>query len=130
MLLVITRIGQSRIHGLGLFAAQFIPKGTTVWKMVPWFDLTLSNEQIEKLSGPARDQFIHCGHLDMFTGAYVLCADEARYLNHSEDPNIRCDLDSDDEDLDVAVRDIAEGEEITINYKEYDANWPLKLGAI
>jgi hypothetical protein len=55
-------------------------------------------------------------------------ADEARYLNHSEDPNIRCNGTSDEDDLDMAIRDIAEGEEITINYKEYDANWPIKLG--
>jgi SET domain-containing protein len=128
MLLVKTRIGQSRIHGLGLFAAQDIPKGTPVWKMVPWFDLVLSPDQIAKLSDPAKEQFIHCGHLDMFTGTYVLCADEARYLNHSDDPNIRCNDGSTEEDQDIAVRDIQEGEEITINYKEYDANWPLKLG--
>jgi SET domain-containing protein len=128
MLLVKTRIGFSQINGLGLFAAEFIPKGTPVWKMVRWFDLILTKEQMDKLSDPAREQFLRCGHLDMYTGEYVLCADEARYLNHSETPNIRCSDSSDgNEDLDVAIRDIEEGEEITINYKEYDANWPLKL---
>jgi len=126
MLLVKTRIGPSRINGLGLFAAQFIPQGTHVWKMVRWFDLVLTKEQIDRLSNPAREQFIRCGHLDLYTGEYILCADEARYLNHSENPNIRYNADS-DQDIDVAVRDIQEGEEITINYKEYDANWPMKL---
>ena len=28
------------------------------------------------------------------------------------------------------VRDILKGEELTINYKEYDADWPRKLGSV
>lgn len=32
MLLVKTKIGPSKISGIGLFADQFIKKGTTIWK--------------------------------------------------------------------------------------------------
>ncbi|HXV37719.1 MAG TPA: SET domain-containing protein [Myxococcota bacterium] len=131
MLLVKTRIGPSQIDGIGLFADEFIPKGTPVWKLVRDFDIILTPEQIASLSDAAREQFIHYGHLDIFTGEHVLCADNARFLNHSDDPNVCCYLlpTPNDEDLDVAVRDIEKGEELTINYKEYDGNWPLKLGA-
>lgn len=132
MLLVKTKIGPSKIEGLGLFADQFIPKGTPVWKLMRDFDIILTREQMAPLSDVALEQFVHYGHLDMFTGEHVLCADNARFLNHSENPNICCYLlpTPNDEDLDVALRDIEEGEEMTINYKEYDANWPIKLGSV
>ena len=132
MLLVKTKIGPSDIAGLGLFADQFIPKGLAVWKLMPGFDIVLTIEQIASLSEVAREQFVHYGHVDMFTGQHVLCADNARFLNHSDDPNICCCMSPtpDDEDIDVAVRDIRKGEELTINYKEYDADWPRKLGSV
>ena len=37
MLLVKTRLGKSRIHGLGVFAAQPIRKGQPVWRFVEGF---------------------------------------------------------------------------------------------
>ena len=44
--------------------------------------------------------------------AYILSADGAQYMNHSDDPNVGDD---------VALSDIAEGEELTENYyHEYD----------
>ncbi len=57
MLLVKTKIGQSKIHGIGIFAEQFIPKGTVIWKFMSGFDLKVSKEQLEKLSYPARSNF-------------------------------------------------------------------------
>ena len=38
MLLVKAWVGVSNIHGFGLIAHEFIPKGTVVWKLVPGFD--------------------------------------------------------------------------------------------
>ena len=35
MLLVDARAGISKIHGIGLFAYEFIPKGTHVWMFNP-----------------------------------------------------------------------------------------------
>jgi len=131
VLLVKTKIGPSQINGIGLFADQFIPKGARVWMLMRGFDIVLTPEQIDSLSDVAREQFVHYGHLDIFTGEHVLCADNARFLNHSETPNVGCYLlpTPNDEDYDVAIRDIESGEEMTINYKEYDGNWLLKLGS-
>lgn len=111
-------------------AAQFIPKATPVWTLVRWFDLILTKEQVESLPAPARERFHNYDYRDMDTGHYILCADEARFLNHSETPNIGWIASSEypEEGVDVALRDIQEGEEITINYKNYDADWPSKLG--
>ena len=54
MLLVKTRLAPSTIHGIGLFADEFIPKGTEVWKFVPGFDLALSVDEVESLPEMAK----------------------------------------------------------------------------
>jgi len=58
MLLVKTKLGPSKIHGIGLFVDEFIPKGTIVWKFVPGFDLKFTKEEVEKFPGLAKD-FVH-----------------------------------------------------------------------
>ena len=45
MLLVKTKIGPSKIAGIGLFADEFIAKGTPVWKFEPGFDLEIPRER-------------------------------------------------------------------------------------
>ena len=129
MLLVKTKVGRSSIAGFGLMAGQLIPKGTPVWTLVRWFDLILTKEQLESLWEAAQERFHNYDYVDMDTGEYILCADEARFLNHSETPNIGWVSSEEypEEGVDVALRDIQEGEEITINYKNYDADWPSKL---
>ena len=34
-----TIIKESDIHGIGLFADEFIPKGTKIWEFTPNFDI-------------------------------------------------------------------------------------------
>ena len=41
MLLVRTYLDRSAIHGIGLFAAERIPKGTVLWRLEPSIDLLL-----------------------------------------------------------------------------------------
>ena len=48
MLLIKTKIQESRIHGIGLFADEFIPKGTEIWKFTPGFDMKFTREEILK----------------------------------------------------------------------------------
>ena len=50
MLFVKTRVLPSRIHGLGLFADEDIPKDTILWKFTSEFDLKFTKEQIRKFS--------------------------------------------------------------------------------
>lgn len=55
------------------------------------------------------------------TGLYVLCADDARYMNHSDDPAARGDYGADPVfGVDIAVRDIEPGEELTCDYTAFD----------
>ena len=46
---------------------------------------------------------------------YIVCGDNARFMNHSDTPN--CD---DVDDLTIALVDIAEGDEITCDYARFD----------
>ena len=49
MLVVKTKIKNSPIHGIGLFAEEFIPKGTLVWKLNKKFDLIYTKKQFNSL---------------------------------------------------------------------------------
>jgi len=45
------------------------------------------------------------------------------FFNHSDNPNTHCVEDPDDEETaDIASRDIQVGEELTVNYREFDAD--------
>ena len=104
------------MHGLGLFADQFIPKGTSVWALHKSFDLELTQQEIDSLPEPARIQVERYGYL-LPSGKQILCGDDARFMNHDDNANLCCPLDN---DVSYAVRDILPGEEITCNYAEFD----------
>lgn len=127
MLLVKTKIGPSKIHGIGLFAAQFIPKGTATWGFKSGFDLEVTGEGLRSLSESSRDQFLNYCYKNYTNGKYVLCFDDARFMNHSDNPNIADSNPTDDYAQDIATRDIFEGEELTYNYKKEDADYKRKL---
>lgn len=115
MLCVKTRLGQSRIEGVGLFASEAIPKGTVVWKYDPRFDLSLDMRDIPPSDNITREWLMRYGYQPDETPVYVVCGDNARFMNHSDEPN--CD---DVNDETIALRDIAEGEEITCDYARFD----------
>ena len=115
MLQVKTKIGPSDIQGIGLFADQFIPMGTVVWKFMPGFDLLYTKEQIELLSEAVRDQFYNYSFFDPNHEAYMLCADDGRFFNHSEQPN----CDDSGANITIALTDINPGEELTVDYKVF-----------
>ncbi len=118
MLLVKTRIDRSNFHGIGLFAAEFIPKGTMTWQYKPEFDLSYSKEIVQKMPVYARKRFLDYSYFDFDQKKYILCFDDQRFINHSSNPNIKSTPNSD-----VAIRDIKKGEELTCNYEEYEKNW-------
>ncbi len=123
MLLIKTKIGTSDFHGTGLFAGQFIPKGTPIWRFTEGFDLKYSKAELNQLSEPARHQFLHyCYSYTDETGHYyVVCADDYRFLNHSVKPNvINTEVVGEEEGVDVALKDIQAGEELVCDCREFD----------
>lgn len=129
MLMVKTRLGPSPIAGIGLFAGEDIPAGTVTWRFVPGFDQLFSEQQVASLPEPARSELLNYTYKHPETGRYVYCLDNARFMNHADDPNTRgVHEEGTIEGYDVATRDIAMGEELTCDYFTFDGNVTAKLG--
>ncbi|RJQ35020.1 SET domain-containing protein-lysine N-methyltransferase [Candidatus Parcubacteria bacterium] len=128
MLLVPTKIGRSGIHGIGLFAAAPISEGTRIWEVTPGFDLRIPRTEIEKLPKPARIQMLTYSFEEIGTGFCVICIDDDRFTNHSDNPNTREIHVPGEQAYSIAIHDIPEGDEITCDYRTFDADWRRKLG--
>lgn len=126
MLLVKTVLKYSPIHGLGCFADQDIPKGTTVWRFDQDIDLIFKETELEKFPESFREflKIYAYSPMDEEEKKYILCIDHARHMNHSDDPNL---LET-PEGLNVASKNIKAGEELTCDYREFDKDFRNKLG--
>ena len=121
MLLVKTKIAPSAIHGMGLFAEEFIPKEAVIWKFVAGFDKTFTREQIESFPPAVHVFLTKYAYFSKKTGRYRLDSDNGRYFNHSKTPNTSTkSLPKESEDIIYANRDIQPGEEITVNYADQE----------
>src|SRR5262245_92788 len=122
MLMVKTRLGPSKIAGIGLFADQDIPQGAVTWRFMPAYDRLLTQAEIDDLPEPARSNILDHAYLDATSGLFVLCADNARFMNHAEEPNTAGVHEPGTiEGYDEATRNIAAGEELTCDYRSFDA---------
>ncbi len=128
MLLAAVELKPSAIHGLGLFAAVAMPSGTPVWSFVPGFDLELTEEFVAALPVMARDHVHWYGWWNSGRQRWILDADHARFMNHSDTPNTGVPSGA-DSSVTVALRDISPGEELTCNYHAFDGKSRSKLGS-
>jgi uncharacterized protein len=114
MLLVKTYLDKSKVHGLGVFAGQFIRKGTKIWRFVYGFDRFYTRKRLAKLPKPARDYINLHGY--QWKNEILLSMDYDTFMNHSENPN------TDFHNGYVMARDnIRKGEEITNDYRAFEA---------
>lgn len=96
-------IRDSKVSGKGLFAVELIEKGETV---VSWHPQILSKEEAANLPADEQKHYLYPD------GDKLLWMQPPeRYINHSCNANTVVKDRSD-----VAVRDIASGEEITSDY--------------
>ena len=119
MLLVRTRIAASSIHGVGCFASESIASGTMVWQFHPRIDLVFTRDEI--LATPPAFQIfmVQYASKDVAQDRYVYCADNARFLNHAGSPNLVHNAVTSATAM-FARRDIAAGEELTLDYRFVD----------
>jgi uncharacterized protein len=115
MLRVRTYVASSLIEGIGLFAAEPIPRGTLIWKFDQKLDTKLDLRDVSDGETLVKEWILRYGYQPTEEPVYILCGDNARFMNHAPEPN--CD---DVGDLTIARVDIAEGEEITCNYGAFD----------
>lgn len=107
------------MHGTGLFAAEFIPEGTIIWRFDPVVDIRLTINQIERLAPACREQIERYTYREKSSGLYVLCGDDARFFNHSSDPNC-IDFEDDSGGITIARCAIESGAEMTCDYALFD----------
>ncbi len=113
MLTIKTSLKEFKGKGIGLIANEFVKKGGVVWVYNSMIDILFDKKSIPK---EALD-FYNTYAVEYGKDKLALNTDNARFINHSENPNIKS-LGSFKEN--VAVRDIHPGEEITIDYKKID----------
>ncbi len=106
-------LAPSEIEGLGVFAAVPVRKGQEIWRYNPDFDLSYPITRISEAPEHIREFMERYTYVNPFDPTMVILdADEARFMNHSNDPNV--DFASDV--CGRAARDIAVGEELTCDY--------------
>lgn len=122
MLTVRATLAPSSIHGIGLFADTFIARGTTVWVFNPVIDQRFNRRRLRTLAATQPSEVLvhYCTYSYKRRGLFWYMGDNARFINHDEDHANVALLD----DLtEVAVRDIAPGDELIENYyANYDAD--------
>jgi len=131
MLRVSTYLDRSPIHGIGLFSKDPICKGHLVWQFDLHMDRIFRADWSEldplglKYKTELRNFLDTYSTLDANKLWRVLCLDDARFMNHSESPNLVSnawhldELPGDGILYDAAKfarRDIEPGEELTIHY--------------
>lgn len=122
MMLVPVRADRSAIHGLGLFANAFIPRGTPVWRFQPGFDRTFAPAEFAGLPAEAQAHLRHFGYLDLASGHWFLGGDLSVFMNHGPVPNTGAPKSVGSAGLTCALRDIHEGEELTCDYRSFDVS--------
>jgi hypothetical protein len=130
MMLIKTRVAPSGIHGLGLFAAEPVPRGTAVWRFLPGFDQEFSTKEFVTLPPLAQTHARWFCFVSKLDGRVILSGDHACFINHSPMPNTGAPPGATAPVTTVALRDIVTDEEITCNYFDYDADAPWKLGLV
>lgn len=117
-------VQRSTIDGNGVFAGEAIKKGTIVWLFNSTKDLSVTQAEFAEFDDAKKEWFYHSAYLSPWTGLWICPPkdDASNYTNHSVDNNltVRYDASVSSEPYFVANRDIAEGEEITNNYYEFD----------
>ena len=119
MLLIKTVLAPSTIEGTGLFADEFITKGTKTWEYNPAFDRVFSAKEYEAFSPEIKKFLQTYAYQSKITGGYVLDSDNGRFTNHSDTPNLGKIPVEGKEAYTVALRDIQKGEEMTLDYRVF-----------
>lgn len=116
MMTVRCYLAPSAIEGLGVFSHEDLRKGQLVWRYDPALDLSVPKTSVEVMLPHVQEFMDRYSYEDPYNpDNVVLDADEGRFMNHSDTPN----LDFSGKDFGYALWDIPAGTELTCNYAEF-----------
>lgn len=127
MMLFKVSLRPSKIHGLGCFAEEDIPKGKPVWVFDERIDLRIPHSELGNFLPHIREYLKEYGYEEIYEGqkVIVLCGDFSKHMNHSDQPNL---IQDEENKINIAARIIKKGEELTCNYFDFDIDAERKLG--
>lgn len=127
MLTIRNKLAPSQIHGTGVVTLEPIKKGQIVWRWDYGYDKVVSPWDYDSLPICVRQQLDNYSYRT--EDGYNVCFDNARFMNHSNDPNtvVSPELNGPLTDCFIASRDISEGEELTCDYRTFDLEAEKKL---
>ncbi|MBK8927136.1 MAG: SET domain-containing protein [Crocinitomicaceae bacterium] len=106
--------------GYGVVAKKFIPKGTITWAMDK-LDREITPDEAVKM-GPAYLEIIDTYCYRNNKGNFILCWDNARFVNHSFNSNCLTTA----YEFEIAIRDIQPGEQLTDDYGYLNISEPFR----
>ena len=113
MFLIDTYLDKSKIEGIGVFAKENVKKGEKIKEVRPEFEIEFDKENLPRMPlALARLIDNYAYEREKGSKIVVLGIDNEKYLNHSDDPSVNDDG--------IALKDINIGDEITIDYKDFD----------
>ena len=106
--------------GFGVFATQFIPKGTITWALDELDQILEPNylDTVDKYKGEIIKKYAYRNQ----DGKFVLCWDLGRYVNHSFHANCMGTA----YEFEIAIRDIYPGEQLTDDYGTLNIDEPFE----
>jgi hypothetical protein len=129
MMMIPVNVRKSAIHGLGIFARTDIPRGQILWTFTPGLDQRVSDYAVEHGEPRMRNFIMERGYLNGHQ--WVVCVDEAQFWNfpaNGDQANCVLGGEQDAENIVIAARSIAAGEELTI-CPESDGDYKRKVKA-
>ena len=112
MTVVKTYLKETKDKGIGLFARESLSKGTIWWKEALDFDKIITADEYFVVHG-IQLEFYNTYMFVKSDGTMYMCLDNARFINHSDNPNT---INSGDDC--ITSRDIKQDEELTCDYRE------------
>jgi hypothetical protein len=104
------KVRKSGVHGRGVYAMQFIPKDTRI--------IEYTGERTSWEAAPNNENDPHTFNFGLDNGQVInpeIGGNDARWINHSCDPN--CEAAEEDDRIFIdAMRDILPGEELFYDY--------------
>ena len=106
--------------GFGVFATQFIPKGTITWALDELDQILEADylDTVDKYKGEVIKKYAYRNQ----DGKFVLCWDLGKYVNHSFHANCMGTA----YEFEIAIRDIYPGEQLTDDYGTLNIDEPFE----